>query len=698
MTSPSAEHSARPDATPAAALRLGGYSFLILFLELALIRYVPGHVRVFGFFLNFVLMATFLGMGVGLLRSEQARQLRWLAVPALLALFGAVKYFANVVIGGNIDHDEYLWGQFLASSPTVTQMGIVPVATILFGFCVFLFVPLGGLLGHEFRKFAPLHAYSIDVAGSLFGVLAFAVASALWTPPLVWFGAALAIWVLLSLNDWKFSAALGAAGVLALGLIHWSGGEQLVRSGGRGKEYWSPYYRIDLFADPHLYTVDVNGSLHQYMLDLSPETAARYPQIGGQRDAYLKPLRLVPHIDTVLVLGAGTGNDLALLLQLGAKHIDAVEIDPTILTLGKALHFQAPYSDPRVTAHVNDARAFLRRSRQQYDLIVLGTLDSQTLLSGMSSLRLDNYVYTVEAFQSARARLKPDGRLVTYHMSPFPYVAAKIHRVLTEAFGKEPVVLFQPDSHLFNYSFIAGGDAEPAVGAGPSPAAQVGAVALPRDDWPYLYLSGHTIPAHYLKALGIVLAIALGLVGAAAGRNLRGGFDGAMFFMGAGFLLVETKSVTEMSLLFGSTWTVNLLVFSSILVTILIANLLVLRKPWPSLRGPFTLLFAALALAFLVPVRDILWLGLVGQWVVGGLLVALPILFAATIFAMLFRTRANTTRALAYNLVGAIVGGVLEYSSMVSGVKALYLIAAAAYLGALLFTRRDTLAPGRLSP
>ncbi len=321
---------------------------------------------------------------------------------------------------------------------------------------------------------------------------------------------------------------------------------------------------------------------------------------------------------------------------------------------------------------------------------MLGTLDSQTLLSGMSSLRLDNYVYTVEAFKSARSRLAPGGRLVTYHMSPFPYVAAKIHRVLTEAFEKEPVVLHQPDSHLFNYSFIAGGD--PDVTISPTiPAGRVGNVAVPTDDWPYLYLGRRAIPGHYLKALGIVLAIALGLVGATAGRQLKGGFDGAMFFMGAGFLLVETKSVTEMSLLFGSTWTVNLLVFSSILVTILIANMLVLRKPWPSLTAPFALLFASLGLAYVVPVRDILWLGMAGQWLVGGLLVALPILFAATIFAMLFRTRVNPTRALAYNLVGAIVGGLLEYSSMATGVKALYLTAAGAYLGALWFSQRGAL-------
>jgi hypothetical protein len=103
------------------------------------------------------------------------------------------------------------------------------------------------------------------------------------------------------------------------------------------------------------------------------------------------------------------------------------------------------------------------------------------------------------------------------------------------------------------------------------------------------------------------------------------------------------------------------------------------------------LLFASLGLAYAVPVRDVLWLGMGGQWLVGGLLVALPILFAATIFAMLFRTRTNPTRALAYNLVGAIVGGVLEYSSMATGVKGLYLIAASAYLGALWFSQRDAL-------
>src|SRR5690349_19704607 len=82
----------------ASGIRLAAYSALILFFELAFIRYTSAYVRVFGFYLNFVLIATFLGMGVGLLRAEWSKLLKWIAVPAVLLLFGAVAYFGAVHI------------------------------------------------------------------------------------------------------------------------------------------------------------------------------------------------------------------------------------------------------------------------------------------------------------------------------------------------------------------------------------------------------------------------------------------------------------------------------------------------------------------------------------------------------------------------------------------------------------------------
>jgi hypothetical protein len=215
-------------------------------------------------------------------------------------------------------------------------------------------------------------------------------------------------------------------------------------------------------------------------------------------------------------------------------------------------------------------------------------------------------------------------------------------------------------------------------------------VERPHDDWPYLYLKGRMVPAHYIVALGAMLLVTALFVGVGAGRTLRGGTDGAMFLMGAGFLLVETKSVTEMSLLFGSTWTVNLMVFTSILIMVLLANLWVQRSRPLNTTPLFGALLASLAIAYVVPVSDLLWLGTLGQWVVGGLLVALPVLFASLIFSTLLARRMDPARALAYNLLGAIVGGALEYSSLAVGIKALYLLAALVYGGALLLSVRKT--------
>lgn len=660
-----------------APLALAGYAFLILLIELALIRYVSAYVRVFGFYLNMVLIATFLGMGIGLLRSSLANRLSWILLPALPVLLGAVHYFSNVVVTPRADRDEFIWGVFFEISPHVRQVGITPTVILLFALCALVMVPLGALLGREFRRWPPLTAYSLDIAGSIAGIATFGLLSAVRTPPLVWFALAYAVWALLSLDRKRYMLFVGAAAVPSL---------LLVSAADKGSpEFWSPYYRINVLPGQNWHSLHVNGSMHQWVVDLGADR--NHPITERIRESYLSPLRLAQRFDTVLVVGSGTGNDVVNLLGLGAKHVDAVEIDPVILDIGRQLHPQQPYADPRVTAVVNDARAFLRRSTRKYDVIVFGTLDSQTLLSGMSSLRLDNYVYTVEAFEAARERLAPGGLLVTYHMSHEPYIATRIEGMIAEAFGRRPLVEKSDDFLLFNYTFAIGGDADRLIAREPARAI-ADPVPLAHDDWPYLYLRKRTVPMHYLLVLGGVLLTALLFLAAGTPRTTWTTPDGPMFFLGAGFLLLETKSVTEMSLLFGSTWHVNLLVFSSILVCILIANVLVDRRS-PSIHAAFVGLFASLAIAFAVPVRALLFAGEVGQWVLGGLMVALPIYFAGTVFASLLKGNRDPTRALGFNLLGAILGGVLEYLSMLVGTKALYLVAAVIYLLAYWTYRRS---------
>ncbi|HMC56312.1 MAG TPA: hypothetical protein VKH19_14115 [Gemmatimonadaceae bacterium] len=671
----------------AAGLRVATYSALILFLELALIRYTAGYVRVFGFYLNFVLIATFLGMGIGLLRADKAHLLKWLAVPASLLLFGAIAFYAEVHIAVPSDPNEFVWSIADPANAGARQVSLPVVVASLFALLSAFFIPLGAQLGANFRKLPGLRAYSYDIAGSLVGILAFGILSALRQPPTVWFALAMTGWVLASIGDRRYAVALVATGLCVVGMSSWM---------KRGAEYWSPYYRINVTRpEPQVYRVDVNDALHQAVLDLDSARAETYHYARIARFGYVRPYAYARSLDTVLVVGAGTGNDLALLLQRGAKYIDAVEIDPVIADIGAAVHFQQPYANPRVHLHVDDARAFLRKTARSYDAIVFGTLDSQTLLSGMSSVRLDNYVYTKESFAAARSRLKPSGTLIVYHLSGDPYIAAKIYQMVGDAFGSPPGV-FGDYMNLFNYTFVAGNVAHPVPVAPDSVMTRL-RTSYPeaRDDWPYLYLRGRTLPGHYAVALISLLLIAATFVGIAGGRDIARGVDGAMFFMGAGFLLVETKSVTEMSLLFGSTWTVNLLVFSSILAMVLLANVWVRRRPPGSTKPLFVGLFAALAAAYVVPVSSLLWLGTAGQWLLGGVMVALPIFFASMIFSTLLGSRAEPARALAYNLLGAIVGGVLEYSSMIVGIKGLYIVAALLYLGALMLSaRRANVAQG----
>jgi spermidine synthase len=426
MSEPLAVESDVLDGNVGSAIRLAAYSFLILFFELAFIRYLPANVKVFSFYINFVLIATFVGMGAGLLAVRHVGWLRW-AFPALaLALLGLARLFSNVMIAAPDDPDEYLWGVFLDTAPAVQRIGMLPAVGILFAVCAMTFVPLGAMLGDEFRRFKPLVAYSMDIAGSLAGILAFGMASYLGLPTWSWFVLGFGVLTGASLGNLRYTGyAVGAAALAALSLL----------AAKRPHETWSPYYRIEWQRTNEVaYTINVNGSMHLTAVDVSEAASGVEPKVMGARAAYLAPYEYIDRVDTVLVLGAGAGNDVALLLELGAKHVDAVEIDPRIASFGSDLHFQRPFDDSKVQVHVTDARAFLKTTPRRYDLVVFGTLDSQTLLSGMSSVRLDNYVYTVEAIRAARETLKPDGRLIMYHMSARSTISAKIFQMLSETF------------------------------------------------------------------------------------------------------------------------------------------------------------------------------------------------------------------------------------------------------------------------
>src|SRR6185295_15321682 len=138
----------------------------------------------------------------------------------------------------------------------------------------------------------------------------------------------------------------------------------------------------------------------------------------------------------VLILGAGTGNDAAVAVRNGASEVTAVEIDPLIADLGRRLNPARPYADPRVRLVVDDGRHFLWNARDRYDMVVFGTLDSHTLLSGQVNLRLDNYIYTAESFRAARAVLEPDGLAAAYFSAWKPWLAERVYSTAGHAFER----------------------------------------------------------------------------------------------------------------------------------------------------------------------------------------------------------------------------------------------------------------------
>jgi Spermine/spermidine synthase domain len=366
-----------------------------------------------------------------------------------------------------------------------------------------------------------------------------------------------------------------------------------------------------------------------------------------------------------------------------------------IARLGRDFEPDRPYSDTRVSLHVDDGRAFLRRSQDQYDLIVFALTDSLTLVTSTANVRLESFLFTEESFRSARDHLTDDGVFVMYNAYREPWLVAKLQAMVATAFGHEPLLRDPGNSRAV---IAAGPGVVQAVAQGrvadevdALPAYDGAAPTFATDDWPFVYVRNPGIASYYLVALGVLLGFALVAVAAASRVTrmpLRRGFSPHFFVLGVAFLLLETRSLVTFSLLFGTTWFVNALTFFAILVSVLVAIGLSARFP---VRRPMLLyvaLFGSLAVAWLLPPEQLLIEPPALRYALASGLAFAPILFANLIFAHSFRDTTKADLSFASNLLGAMVGGALEYVALLSGYQALLLVVAGLYGLAYLFARR----------
>jgi hypothetical protein len=640
----------------------------MLFVELGLIRWAGAYNVYLSFFTNFILLASFLGIGVGFLRADARRDLFRFTPLALAAVILFLAVFP--VEGGRVNGVLQVVGGF--GWPAVPKAISL---TVIFVLSFFTMAAIAQGVARIFVRFEALDAYGLDILGSLLGIAAFSILSFMDAPPLVWGCVVAAVCVALLGRSRRRDLSPLAVLLIVLAILSFA-----------PRTYWSPYQRITTttaWANGSI-GISVNGRPHQRIMPLS--------FMRVDQSFRFEPYQRSPDnpLTDVLIIGAGSGNDVAIALSEGAAHVDAVEIDPKLYELGRDLHPEHPYQDPRVSVYIQDGRAFLHDTDQRYDLVLFAIPDSLTALAGQSSLRLENYLFTQEAIREVRDHLTDDGVVAMYHYY-LPTTVDRYADTLDRIIGSPPCLDVSegtgPRSRIVLTASVRPAELS-CDGVWQRPAQ----VPEPdTDDYPFPYLSGRGIPSFYLVSLLLILIGSVFAIRVAAGpfRQMGGYVD--LFFMGAAFLLLETTNVVRFALLFGTTWFVNALVFAGILVSVYLAILV--TKRWRVHRRSWLYLplFATVALAWAVPPATFLGLSFFPRLLAAVALGFAPVFVGNLVFAGRFRDVGSSTIAFGTNLLGAIAGGVLEYGALVVGYRAL-LIAVGALYALALVTGRSHLA------
>ncbi len=680
------------------ALAIALSAGLSLFLELSVIRWQACIFTLFAFYKNIGLLACFAGLGLGYALSQRpsvplfasAGLLGWQVVLLQFLRYNGGGLRSRSLLASPIV--EQLNMEFATATQWPSYVAIYAFLTVVFLLSAMAFIPVGQLCGRLMRRMPNLKAYGWNLLGSLCGVLALLLASGWWTPPILWFAVALVAFFPFQGKSPRACVLLGLCAAITLAALAWPPDKRIHR-------VYSPYQVIERTGQGNWMRIGASGIHFQTALDLSAGNPARErdPFLKAVRGNYEAPYRFHGDVKRAALVGAGTGNDVAAAVRLNVQHVAAIEIDPVILEMGKAYHPELPYNHHAVRPVIDDARSFFRMTGERYDAVVYGFLDSHAVLSHASNIRLDSYVYTVEGLREARDCLRENGVLSLTFNILSPELGRKIFLMITEAFdGQTPWCIRSLKSDYGAVTFIARRDgptrpdarllaelgfedctalyADAQLEADPS-----------TDDWPFLYMPQRVYPYSYLAVLALAVALLAAMAKGFSARPWRGGEAGGgaiYFFLGAGFMLIETKGITELGLVFGNTWQVIGFVIAGVLVMAYLANLAVLffrpQRPWV----PFALLLLSLGVGWYLAGAGGFPPTTLGKATALAVLTC-PLLFSGLVFSIVLRPARDIAGAMAANILGAMVGGMLEYNAMYFGFRFLYVLAAIVYVAAL---------------
>ncbi len=705
-------------------LKLFLISFLFLFIELLVIRVVSTEIRIFAYMSNLVLLAIFTGSGLGMLTKKKYSLSLSVLFFFLISLFLVIKYIVRLpnlefkLFSGITEllaplSEAYIWMQVETFSKTGIIIGLFLTLT-LFVIIAFAFVPIGQFLGTSLNASKnPLLGYSINIVASLIGMWIFQTLSVLEVSPFlaIVFGQLLLIYLIKNKNE----KILAVAGVLATVVL------LAPKSAGQPFEqpntFWSPYQKLILSRitnperhQPTGWFLETNNVAYMGLLSLSPEDinqrmfAIEEVFLKNSQDIefsnhYSLPYKFKPQPKEVLIIGGGGGNDAAAAYYAEAKNITVVEIDPTIIRLGKKYHPDAPYLKKNVKIVIDDGRAFLQKAQKKYDLIIMSLADSHTTSSSLTNLRLDNYLYTKQSLQKAKNLLTDDGLLFLSFEVTRPWIGSRIQKTIEDVFGYQPKIFEVRSKGAFGWGgiiFVASKDKQELdkiLNNNLKLASFINKHRLTyntkinplTDDWPYHYLDKPRLPLIHLFT-AFIIGLGMTIFGL---KNLKAnGFSPAFFFLGIGFMLFEFQNISKSSLLFGTTWTTNLFIITGVLIFILAANFAVYKKII-SLRLGFVLLFTTLISQLLIPLDLFNQLSGFIKLVSSVLFLCLPHFFSGIVFANLYTHSKNKAAVFGSNLLGSVFGGLLEMFSFLLGIQALVYFVISFYGLGWLFAQKN---------
>jgi spermidine synthase len=692
-------------------------SVLGLFLEMMLIRWIGTEIRIFAYLQNTILVTCFLGLGIGCFTARQPINLRAALLPLLVLVLILTVPFSRQAVKAispmlSTLQDFVIWSPVLGINTLQTVLYVTLGSGLTFGLMLLIldiFVPIGRLLGRLMDDHPrTIWAYSANVGGSLVGIWLFVSLSMLCQPPAIWFGVLGILMLFFLAKPWR-TQKLNIAILIAIVILSAFSGAEF----GSLEVIWSPYQKLILRetnaknGEIGKYHLDVNNADYQEIIDLRHDLPAAGLAVStseGYLSQYSIPMLLHPNPKKVLIVGAGTGNDVAGALRYGATKVTAVEIDPAIAAIGKRYHPERPYESANVRIVVDDARAFLSGHSEKYDVISFGLLDAHTATSMMNA-RLDHYVYTRESIQRAYSLLADRGVLtLTFYItsSTKQFMMDRMARVLRDVSKADPVYFMIPRTQYGRggIMFVVGDQTvirrQVAANSQLSQLIESSQKLLPpalyktavtTDDWPYLYLPNRSIPILFYLLIGLTVLLFTRSLWHWSARSLLAKWnrsDWHFFFLGAAFMLLEVQNISKASVALGNTWLVNAVIVSGVLLMILLANLIAARFHGISLIPVYVCLFGICLVLYFVDIARFAFLPYGTKAVIVGSLTTLPMIFSGIVFIRSFANASRKDEALGANLIGALVGALLQSITFVTGIRALLLIVLGLYFLAML--------------